>query len=88
MIPLNKGSSLSQDSSLNIKPWENFYILGYKSLTEISQDVIDREWTVLYVLNILETEGETVTRGSLYKFTMLNSLETSHLGKTLITPNW
>ena len=35
-----------------------------------------------------ETKGEKVTRGSLYKFAMLNSPEISHLGKNLISPNW
>ena len=35
-----------------------------------------------------DPEGETVTRGSPYNFDMLNSLETSHLGKMLISPNY
>ena len=39
------------------------------------------------VVNISEPEGETVTRGSPYKFAMLNSPEISHLGKLCISPN-
>ena len=88
MIPPNQGSSLFQDSSLNKKPRENCYILGYKSPNGISQDFIDREWTFLSVVKFLDTEGETVTRGSLYNFVIMNSPETRHLGKTLISPNW
>ena len=86
MIPPNHGSILFQDSSLNRTPRENFYILGYKGPNEIAQDVSDRERTVLSVVSILDPEGETVTRGSLYKFAMLNSPQNSHLGKLSISP--
>ena len=71
-----------------MKTWENCYILGYKGPNEISQDVPDREQNLHFVLKFSEFEGETVTCGSLYKFSMLNSPEISHLGKNLITPNW
>ena len=33
-------------------------------------------------------KGETMTRGIMYKFAILNSPEISHIGKTLISPNW
>ena len=88
MIPPNQGSSLSLDSSLNMTPMENCYIQGYDSPNEILQDISDRAWTILSVVKNFDHEGETLTRGSLYKFAMLKSLEIGHLGKTLINPNW
>ena len=88
MIPPNQGSIISQDSFLNRTPRENCYILGYKGPNEISQDVIEREWTILYVVKLLDPEGEPVTRGSSYKFTLLNNPEISHLGKMNISPDW
>ena len=45
------------------------------------------EWNVTSVVQVLDPEDETVTRGSPYNFTMLNSPETGHLGKFLISPN-
>ena len=86
MIPPNQGSILSLDSSLNKTPRDNFYISGYEGLN--SQDVLNREWTVISVVKVSDPEGETVTCGSLYKFAMLHNIEISHLGKTLISPNW
>ena len=65
MIPLNQGSNLSLDSSLNKTPRENCYISGYEGPNEISQDVTDRTWTVLFVVKFSDPEGETVTRGTL-----------------------
>ena len=62
--------------------------MGYEGRNEISQDVPEREWSVLYVVKISDPEDETVTRGSLYNFPMLNSLEIGHLGKMIISPNW
>ena len=88
MIPPNQGSIISQDSFLNRTPRENCYILGYKGPNEISQDVPEREHIAISLVKILDPEGETMTRGSPYKFTMLNSLELSHRGKTIISPNW
>ena len=88
MIPPNQGSILSQDSSLNMTPRVNFYISIYEGPDEISQDVLDREHTINYVVKFSGPEGEIVTRGSLYKFSILNSPKISHLGKTLISPNW
>ena len=40
------------------------------------------------MLKIEDPEDEIETRGSAYKFTLLNSLEMSHLGKMRISPNW
>ena len=51
-------------------------------------NVTDRARTVLFVVKFSDPEGETVTRGSPYKVAMLNSPEISHLGRTLISPNW
>ena len=87
MISPNQGSSPFQDSSLNRTPRENCNISGYKDPNEILQDVPDRARNVLSVVKVSDPEGETVTRGSLYKFSMLNSPKISHLGKTLISPN-
>ena len=88
MIPPNQGSILFQDSSLNRTPRENCYISGYEGPNEISQDVPDRACTVLYVVKVSDPDDETGTRGSPYKFAMLNSPERSHLGRALISPNW
>ena len=88
MIPPNQGSNLFQDSSLNRKPRENFYISGYQGPNEILQDVPDSVWTLLSMIKNLDLKGETMTRGSPYKFAMLNSPELSHHGKTIISPNW
>ena len=65
MIRPNQSSSLSQDSSINMIPWENCYVSGYEGTNKISQDVLDREQTVIFVVKFSDPEGETVTRGSL-----------------------
>ena len=52
MIPQNQGSSLSQDSTLNMLPKENCYIFGYEFPNEISQDVPNMERTILYVVKV------------------------------------
>ena len=88
MIPQNQGSSLFQNSSLNRTPRENYNISRYKDPNAISQDVPDRERTVISVAKGSDPEGETVTCGSPYKLAMLNSPKRSHLGKTIISPNW
>ena len=88
MILLNQGSILFQDSSLNRTPRENFYISGYKGPNKISQDVPDRARTVISVVKVSYPDDEIGTRGSPYKFAMLNNPEISHLGKTLISTNW
>ena len=88
MIPLIQGSSLSQDSSINMTPWDNCHISGYEGPNEISQDFPDRSRTIIYVVKVPDLENETMTRGSPYNFPMLSSPETSHIGKMLISPNW
>ena len=88
MIPPNQGSILSSDSSLNRTPREYFYISGYEGPNEIYQDFLDREHIVISMIKFSYPKGETVTPGNPYKFGMLNSPEISHLGKTLISPNW
>ena len=60
--------------------------MGYKGLNEISQDVSDRAQNLVFVVKVLDLEGETVTRGSPYKFAMLNCLERSHLENNFISP--
>ena len=87
MIPPNQGSIISQDSFLNRTPRENCYILGYKGPNEISQDVPDREHNLISMVKFSGLEGEIVTRGSPYKFTILNNPEIRHLGKIDISPN-
>ena len=88
MILRNQGSNLTQDSSLNKTPGENCYISGYKGPNEISQDFLEWKLTILAVIKFSDSEYETMTRGCPYNFAMLNSLETGHLGKMLISPNW
>ena len=88
MIPPIHGSILFQDSSLNMTPGENCYILGYKGPNEIYEDVPEMEYTLISLIQILYPKDETVTCGSPYNFTILNSPEKGDLGKTLIGPNW
>ena len=87
MIPPNQGSSLFEDSFLNNTPRENFYISGYKGPNEISKDILEMVQNLISMVQFSDPEYETVTCGSMYKFDMLNSLETSHLGKTIISSN-
>ena len=43
---------------------------------------------LLSVIQISSSEDESVTRGMLYNFDVLNSPVTGHLGKKIITPKW
>ena len=88
MIPPNQGSNLSLDLSLHMTPREYCYISGYKGPNEISQDVPYRGRDLIFVVKFSDPEGETITRGNLYKFVMMTSPEISHIGKTIISPNW
>ena len=92
MIPLIQGSSLSrslsQDSFLNRTPRDNSYISGYEGPNEIYQDSLEREWTILSMVKFSDPEDKIVTCSNPYNFAMMNSIETCHLGKTLISPNW
>ena len=42
---------------------------------------------VIFVVEVLDPEDETVTHGNPYNFAMLNSLEIGHLRKMIISPN-
>ena len=66
----------------------NFYISGYQGPNEFYQDFSEREYNFIYVVKFSYPEDKTMTRGCLYNLTMMNSPETGHLGKTLISPNW
>ena len=44
--------------------------------------------TLFHMVHFSDPEWERVTRGSLYKFAMLNSPQNSHLGKLSISPTW
>ena len=43
---------------------------------------------MVYMVQFLDPDNEIVKCGSPYNFNMLNTPETSHLGKNLISPNW
>ena len=88
MIPPRQCSSLSQDSSPNMTPREKYYLSGYEGPNEIYEDVPKREWNLIFVVKFLDPNDETITHGIPYNFAMLNSPETCHLGKILISPNW
>ena len=87
MIPSIQGCSLFQDSSLNRTPKENCYMSSYKGPNEIYEDFIEREWNLISMVDVSDPEDETVTCGSMYNFAMLNNPETSHLVKTVKSPN-
>ena len=61
---------------------------GYKGPNEIYEDVPEREWNVCSMEEVSYPKYETLTRGSPYNFTILNSPVTSHIGKMIINPNW
>ena len=62
--------------------------MGYKGPNEILEDVPEWEWNVIFLVEYLDPEYETVTRGIPYNFTVLNSPVTGHLGKMIISTNW
>ena len=66
----------------------NCYISGYEGPNEIFEDVPERAQNLIFVVQVLDPEDETMTYGSLYNFIVLNSPETGHLGKMIINPNW
>ena len=67
---------------------ENCYISGYEGPNEIYQDVPERARSLISVVKVSNLEDETVTRGNPYNFAMMNSSETGHPGKMIISPNW
>ena len=88
MITPNQGPNISQDSSLNRTPWENFDISGFKGPNEIYEDFLEREWNLISMVHVSDPEDETVTCGSPYNFTMLSSPKKGHLGKKIISTTW
>ena len=62
--------------------------MGYKGPNGIPKDFLEREQTIILVVQISDLEDEPVTRGIPYNFAVLNSPVTSHLGKRIINPNW
>ena len=62
--------------------------MGYRDPNGIPEDVPERAQTALFVVRSSDPEDETVTRGSLYNFAVLNSPVTGHLGKRIINPKW
>ena len=88
MIPPNQGSIVFQDSSVNITPRENCYISGYEGPNKIYEDVPERTWTLISLVEVSDPKDEIVTRGSLYNFSIMNSPKIGHLGKMIISPNW
>ena len=46
------------------------------------------EWNVLFVVKVLGSNDETLTRVSSYNFAMLNNPKLSHRGITIISLNW
>ena len=62
--------------------------MGYRGPNGIPEDVPERARTILSVVEVSDLEDETVTCGSSYNISMLNSPEIGHLGKLLISPNW
>ena len=62
-------------------PRENCYISGYEGPNEIYQDFLERKQTVISLLEVLDPEDETMTCGSSYNFSILNSPVIGHLWK-------
>ena len=63
--------------------------MGYRGPNGITEDVPERERTLILVVLILDLEDEPVTCGMPYNFTVLNySPVTGHLGKMIINPKW
>ena len=62
--------------------------MGYKGSNEVLQDVTDRAQTIIFVVKVLDSDDKIVKCASLYKFVIMNNPKRSHLGKTLISPNW
>ena len=62
--------------------------MGYRGPNEIIEDVPERARTLLSMVQSSDSEDELVTGGRPYKFAVLNSPVTGHLGKLIIRPNW
>ena len=62
--------------------------MGYIGPNGIPEDFLERQRTVILVVQISNSEDEPVTFGVPYNFAILNSLVTGHLGKRIINPKW
>ena len=62
--------------------------MSYIGPNGIPGDVPKIEQTLISLVQSLEPEYETVTRGRPYKFIVPNSPVTGHLGKRIINPKW
>ena len=62
--------------------------MGYRGPNGIPEDVIEMEWTVHSLVQILDSKDEPVTHGMPYNFAILNIPVTGHLGKRIINPKW
>ena len=60
--------------------------MGYRGPNGIIEDFTEREWTLILVVQISDSEDEPVTRGMPYNVAVLNGLVTGHLGKRIINP--
>ena len=61
--------------------------MGYKGPNEISKAVTEREWNFVSMVQVSNPEDEIVTCVHPYNFALLNSPETGHLRKLIISPN-
>ena len=62
--------------------------MGYEGPNEIYEDVPKISWNLHFLIQFLDPEDETVTRGCPYNFAMLSNPEIGHLRKTIISTNW
>ena len=62
--------------------------MGYIGPNGNLEDVLERAWNLILVVQISNSEDELVTCGMPYNFTILNSPITGHLGKRIINPKW
>ena len=76
------------EQSCNKSPWENDHKSQLVKPILMKLMVLEQRLDRIAQCKFLDHEDEQGTRGSPYKFPMLNSPEISQLGKTLISPNW
>ena len=62
--------------------------MGFRGPNGNPEDVMEREWNLILLVQISDSEDEPVTRGMPYNFVVLNNTVTSHLGKRIINPKW
>jgi len=72
MIWGSHGFCMLSNSMSNRWRWENRHNLLSKNWIQISYIVIERWWNVVCWVSFLGLKDETVTRGTLYKFALLN----------------